>query len=243
MGPAGDAAILLFNPGVAQTLTLDLSMLPADLLSGATVPQDLLDYPGHTPAPFPPLSASWSVHMREGEMKFAAGFTLGVFAPRVGKTAGCTSDYQRLARSSVLQDCFLECLRDGRCLNVFVEVINGTNATDRQPTLRDGFNASGGPCTEGCGAGSYSNCLKCAPKGTGAPAWSCDVCCAGCQRRHIDGGAYCQCGKPPYPTAGIPWRAKPPPLRCVLLGNVTDRGRACVAGNGIQELKKGTYHG
>merc|ERR1712166_178753 len=48
------------------------------------------------------------------------GFTLGVFAPRKGKTAGCKSAYTKLSAASTLQNCFLECASDNQCENVFV---------------------------------------------------------------------------------------------------------------------------
>jgi len=64
--------------------------------------------------------------MDAGEMKFFSGFSLGVFAPRRGKKSACVSDdgYSKPANSTNLQGCFLECLKDGQCKNVFVEHAN-----------------------------------------------------------------------------------------------------------------------
>ena len=41
LGPDGEACLMIFNPGPAQTLTVDLSTLPPSLLAGTTVPHDL----------------------------------------------------------------------------------------------------------------------------------------------------------------------------------------------------------
>ena len=51
------------------------------------------------------------------------GFTLASFAPRKGKAAHCTPDdgYTKVATSTTLQGCFLECLDELRCENVFVD--------------------------------------------------------------------------------------------------------------------------
>jgi hypothetical protein len=87
MGPRGDAAIMVFNPGRAQTVTIDLAMLPS--LAFGVVPVDLFDNDGAADAAPPPLAAAWSVRMAAGEVKAFSGFTLGVFAPRRGKKASC----------------------------------------------------------------------------------------------------------------------------------------------------------
>lgn len=42
MGPHGDAALMVFNPGKAQNITVDLSLLPEALLQGSVVPYDIL---------------------------------------------------------------------------------------------------------------------------------------------------------------------------------------------------------
>ena len=55
------------------------------------------------------------------EMKFFGGFSLGVFAPRQGKRAGCEAAYSRACPHATLQGCFLECLSDARCDNVLVQ--------------------------------------------------------------------------------------------------------------------------
>jgi len=123
MGPAGDAALLVFNPGTSANITIDLSMLPSSVLG--VVPQDLLATDGSVQIT-PPLSASWTVEMGAKEMKFFSGFSLGVFAPRQGKKMSCTADdqYSKKATSSTLQGCFLECLADNQCGNVFVEYVD-----------------------------------------------------------------------------------------------------------------------
>ena len=46
LGPTGDAAVTIFNPGAAQTLTLDLSLLPPALLASKVVPVDLFTSSG-----------------------------------------------------------------------------------------------------------------------------------------------------------------------------------------------------
>jgi len=76
MGPKGDAAIMIFNPGQAQTVTIDLSMLPSSVIGA--VPVDLFDNDGVTDAAPMPLARTWSVKMAAGEVKAFSGFTLGV---------------------------------------------------------------------------------------------------------------------------------------------------------------------
>ena len=70
------------------------------------------------------MGQAWAVTMQAGEMKAFAGFSLGVFAPRKGKSMDCRPDdgYQKQAsrNSTTLQRCFLECQQDERCKNVFV---------------------------------------------------------------------------------------------------------------------------
>lgn len=41
-------------------------------------------------------------------------------------------------------------------------------------------------------------CKECAD----SPAWSCKVCCPGCEPEEKDGGTYCNCGKGPSPSPG-----------------------------------------
>ena len=120
MGPRGDAAVLLFNPGAAGTVTVDLAALPR-ALDGA-VPVDALA----RNASGPPLAASWTVAMGAGEMKFFAGFGLGVFAPRTGKKRACVADdaWSAPSSSTTLEACFLECLALESCENVFVEHVD-----------------------------------------------------------------------------------------------------------------------
>jgi hypothetical protein len=124
MGPKGDAAILVYNPGKAQKITIDLSMLPSSVFGA--VPVDLFDNDGVADAAPPPLAESWSVEMGAGEVKAFSGFTLGVFAPRLGKKASCKPDdgYSKHAAGTTLQECFLECAMDKQCENVFVEYMD-----------------------------------------------------------------------------------------------------------------------
>jgi hypothetical protein len=126
---------MVFNPGAAQTITIDLSTFPPALLAGTITPYDLLDAPAQfsagsdqsnahayagvggagagAGAGISPLTKSWSVAMGAGEVKAFGGFTLGVFAPRRGKREGCvpTDGYSRLSNSTTLQGCFLQCLQ------------------------------------------------------------------------------------------------------------------------------------
>jgi hypothetical protein len=93
MGPRGDAAILVFNPGPAQRLSVDLSLLPPSLLTGQVVPHDLLTPPAPAAAAAraagapPALARNWTIDIGAMEMRFYAGFTMGVFAPRRGKVS------------------------------------------------------------------------------------------------------------------------------------------------------------
>ena len=118
LGPTGDAAVTIFNPGAAQTLTLDLSLLPPALLASKVVPVDLFTNASASA----PLAAKWTVAMKAGS--FAAfGFRgLGVFAPRKGKFQGCnpSDGHSKPSPATTLQDCFLDCKRDASCENVFV---------------------------------------------------------------------------------------------------------------------------
>ena len=119
LGPHGDAAVVVFNPGQAQTLTVDLSSLPPALLASGLVPRELFS---NTTAGAP-LASNWSVRMEAAS--FAAfGFRLGVFAPLPGKFEHCSPDdgYVQQSPSSTLQACFLDCKRDTRCQNVFVTI-------------------------------------------------------------------------------------------------------------------------
>ena len=124
MGPKGDAAIMVFNPGRAQTVTIDLSMLPSSAFG--VVPVDLLDNDGAADAAPPPLAETWSVKMAAGEVKAFSGFTLGVFAPRRGKKTSCRPDdgYSKPAAGITLQECFLDCAKDSKCENVFLEYMD-----------------------------------------------------------------------------------------------------------------------
>ena len=120
LGPHGDAAIVVFNPGVAKSLTVDLSLLPPALLASRVVPVDLFTNASAST----PLAANWTVAMGAGS--FAAfGFRgLGVFAPRKGKFQECTASdgYSKPSAATTLQSCFFECKRDTRCKNVFVDM-------------------------------------------------------------------------------------------------------------------------
>lgn len=124
MGPRGDACVLVYNPGVAQHVTIDLSALPISLLTGRTVPYDLFAAADdHHARLTPPLAARWTIWMGAGEARAYGGFRLGVFAPRAGKRRACVPDdaYSRVSTNHTLQTCFLECLHDARCANVLVE--------------------------------------------------------------------------------------------------------------------------
>jgi len=73
---------------------------------------------------FPPLTSRYTIEMGDVDMKFLSSdkLRLGVFAPRQGKKGMCKSDdgYVKKMRNSKIQDCFMECLKDGRCHNVFL---------------------------------------------------------------------------------------------------------------------------
>ena len=116
MGPYGDAALMVFNPGEAQTVTVDLSLLPANLIGGKITPYDLFT----NETADTPLSSSWSVAMRAGEAKALGGFSLGVYAPKKGKVAGCASSYSKVSSATTLQQCFLDCAAQPLCDNVLV---------------------------------------------------------------------------------------------------------------------------
>jgi len=144
LGPRGDACVIVYNPGAAQVVTVDLSALPPSMLSGSMTPHDLfvseaeagrsptatsshappaLDASSHTPTP---LAASWSVAMSAGEAAAFGGFSLGTFAPRRGKRASCAAadGYSERASATTLQACFLDCLARDRCHNVHVEYVD-----------------------------------------------------------------------------------------------------------------------
>ena len=139
MGPYGEACLLVFNPGAAQAITVDLSPLPSALLAGSTVPTDLLDRSGAErfrgtaaaaaagglPSMPPPLAAAWTVPMGAGEVKAFGGFRLGTFAPRTGKRGPCAADdgYALRSNRTTLQGCFLQCLGDARCAHVHVAYV------------------------------------------------------------------------------------------------------------------------
>lgn len=125
MGPHGDACLMLFNPGAAQTITVDLSSLPTALMG--TKPYDLLAYSSTGTQDFAPaLAATWTVPMAKGEVRAFGGFSLGVWAPRAGKKASCKADdgYAKAATGTTLEACFLECASDVKCANVFLEYID-----------------------------------------------------------------------------------------------------------------------
>eukprot|EP00039_Didymoeca_costata_P024594 m.10789 g.10789 ORF g.10789 m.10789 type:complete len:592 (+) comp4319_c0_seq2:479-2254(+) len=121
MGPAGDAAIVVFNPGQAQTVTINLSMLPPSLFG--TKPVELFtSNSSATAAAFPALESNWTIKLEASSMHAFGGFSLGVFAPRVGKKAACHADdgYNRTASETTLQGCFLECSKDPKCENIYI---------------------------------------------------------------------------------------------------------------------------
>ena len=87
------------------------------------MPHDLLDPKGSVG---PPLAKAYTVPMGAGEVKALGGFSLASFAPRLGKKAECAADdgYKRTAQGATLQACFLECLSDAKCENVFVDYVD-----------------------------------------------------------------------------------------------------------------------
>ena len=118
LGPEGDAAVVLFNPGAAQTLAVDLSALPPAVLASRVAPPDLFT----NVTASNPLAATWTVHMKAAS--FAAfGFKLDVFPPWNGKFRHCTATdgySKQSTTATTLQACFLECQQDRSCKNVFV---------------------------------------------------------------------------------------------------------------------------
>ena len=104
LGPHGDACLMLFNPGAAQRITLDLSPLAPSL--PAIAPHDLFAPTNSSGLPPPPpLASSWSLAMGAGEFKAFGGFSLGSFAPRQGKVEACVADdaWLRPGQGSTLQ--------------------------------------------------------------------------------------------------------------------------------------------
>ena len=81
------------------------------------------------------LKAAWTVEMGEGEMRFFSGFTLGVYAPRTGKKASCSSGYTQRSNVTTLQGCFLDCARDGRCENVLLGAVPNVGFTVKPPAI------------------------------------------------------------------------------------------------------------
>ena len=199
LGPHGDACVLLYNPGPAQRVTLDLSAsLPASLLQrgeggeggeGGIVPHDLFAPSAAAPSASPPppaLAATWSVEMGAAEFKAFGGFTLPVFAPRRGKVQGCVADdghqsQPSASSASTLQACFLACLADDRCENVYIAPVI------RLPWIRQTLPL-----------------LSCTLLGAVAdPAAACER-GAGTLVRRLDGGR-------PHPSPSTPPSSSPPP--------------------------------
>jgi hypothetical protein len=91
-GPYGDAAVVLFNPGAAQTLTVDLSVLPPGLLAAKIFPRDLFtNISADTP-----LAANWTVSIKAGSFAVGSwiridkgGFVRGLWLP-----SGCLCSTQ-----------------------------------------------------------------------------------------------------------------------------------------------------
>lgn len=191
MGPNGDAAIVVFNPGSAANVTIDLSMLPSSFFGGASsngavVPYDLLTMKKDNP----PLAESWTIPMEAKEMKFFAGFSLGVFAPRQGKKANCKADdqYSKKAVGKTLQACNLECYADSKCENIFIEYVDMTYsgltaaAPDVVCTLLGSLKDPSTGCSEGTGtlvrklpgarscADEWQDVGETLPRAKGAPA-------------------------------------------------------------------------
>eukprot|EP01045_Picozoa_sp_COSAG04_P022208 COSAG04_NODE_2478_length_4048_cov_3.090656_2_plen_111_part_00 len=63
--------------------------------------------------------------MEPGEFKAFGGFSLGVFAPRLGKKTECRADdhWSQQVVVETLQFCFLACLREARCENIFMPFV------------------------------------------------------------------------------------------------------------------------
>jgi hypothetical protein len=232
MGPYGDAAIMVFNPGAAGNVTVDLSMLPASFYG--TVPYDLLQLEAvgpallRKPSDVLPLAAPWTVQMGAGEMRFYSGFSLGVFAPRQGKKTNCRADdqYSKPAQSTTLQGCFLECRSDSQCENVFVEyseVVWMEKPKAVQCTLLGAISNPASACDQGTGtlvtklpgarscASRWESSGKLAPLAPGAPP--------------VPPGPPCV-PDPPSPPPSPP-SPPPPPTRYI-----TESGKNCYAKHG-----------
>ena len=67
MGPTGESAIIIFNPGQAQTITIDLSQ-PASLLGRGVWLHDLFELFGGGNATAA-LNKEWAIPMKASEMK------------------------------------------------------------------------------------------------------------------------------------------------------------------------------
>ena len=171
LGPHGDSAVVIFNPGMAQNLTVDLSMLPPSVLTSKITLTDLFRnssgaYDGSTP----PLAAQWTIGMKAGS--FAAfGFRgLGVYAPRKGMYLGCnaTDGYsKRSTTATSLQSCFMECKRDVSCKHVFIEMKGALPRWLEKPgpiscTLLGAVTTTRSACTAG-GAGKLVRLLDARP--------------------------------------------------------------------------------
>lgn len=170
LGPYGDAAVVVFNPGAAQNLTVDLSMLPPSLLTSEVTLTDLFRNTSSAYiAGTPPLAAQWTIEMKAGS--FAAfGFRgLGVYAPRKGMYLDCnaTDGYSKPSTTATsLQSCFMECKRDLHCKNVFVKMEGGLPRWLEKPnpiscTLLGAVTTTAG-CTTG-GAGKLVKLLDARP--------------------------------------------------------------------------------
>lgn len=158
MGPAGESCLMVFNPGAAQRITIDLSSLPASLLADRIVTHDLMRPPRRAPHESerpPPLERAWTVQMAAGQMAAFGGFSLGTFAPRKGKKGSCRPDdsYRRQSNSTTLQSCFLECLADEQCAHVFLAGVRVgySQAPPIHCTLLGSIRDPSAACTRGIG--------------------------------------------------------------------------------------------
>jgi len=74
----------------------------------------------------PALKSSYTIQMGAVDMKFLAGFKLGSFAPRQGKKNACQprDGFMDKKYNMNLQSCFLECLKNSKCQNVFIDYVD-----------------------------------------------------------------------------------------------------------------------
>ena len=113
--------------------------------------------------------------MQAMEMRFFGGFSLGVFAPRMGKKGSCKADdqYWKAAGNKTLQGCFLACQEDSQCENVFVPFVDIVYMEKPPPVqcmLLGAIKDPSAACTEGTGTliNKLPGARSCAHTWTGA---------------------------------------------------------------------------